>query len=221
MSLSISEENYLKAIYKITGSEENRYAGTNELSKILNLKAGSTTEMIKKLHEKKLIEYKKYHGVRLSKKGNRIAIKTVRKHRLWEVFLVESLGYKWDEVHEIAEQMEHIGDDELTARLDKFLNFPKFDPHGDPIPNKEGAIANNPNITLSESPLNKKVKFIGVKTSDAEFLKYLSKIGFEIGNDITVVDTNPYDELIEIKINKNKTTITVSNKTASNIYIKK
>src|SRR5688572_3663166 len=134
---SHTEENYLKAIFKLLEKEKGEVS-TNAIAEKVNTKAASVTDMLKKLADKKLINYKKYQGVTLTAKGEKIAINIIRKHRLWEVFLVEKLKYKWDEIHDIAEQLEHIQSDSLIDRIDSFLNYPKFDPHGDPIPDLNG-----------------------------------------------------------------------------------
>jgi DtxR family transcriptional regulator, Mn-dependent transcriptional regulator len=130
---TLSEENYLKAIYHLS-KEEDESVSTNALAERLETTAASVSDMLKKLAKKELIEYKKYQGVNISEKGKRVALQIIRKHRLWEVFLVEKLSFNWDEVHEIAEQLEHIDSPTLVKRLDEFLGYPKFDPHGDPIP---------------------------------------------------------------------------------------
>src|SRR5450432_3051085 len=163
MPFSTTEENYIKAIYALTHSVGTEHANTNQLSSRLNNKAASVSDMLQRLFEKKLIDYKKYHGVKLTKKGFSVAIQIVRKHRLWEVFLVDKLNFKWDEVHEIAEQLEHIQSEELVKRLDKFLNFPKHDPHGDPIPDIKGIVHELKQVELNTCKVKDKMIFSGVK----------------------------------------------------------
>src|SRR6201990_2370199 len=133
---TLAEENYLKSIYHLSLDAVN--VSTNQLAAFLNTKASSVTDMLKKLSDKGLINYTPYQGVTLTAAGEKIAVNIIRKHRLWEYFLVEKLGFKWDEVHEMAEEMEHISSNELIDRLDKFMGFPKYDPHGDPIPDCDG-----------------------------------------------------------------------------------
>ncbi len=219
MPFSISEENYIKAIYALTHSIGEEHANTNQLSLHLNNKAASVTDMLQRLNQKKLIDYKKYHGVKLTKKGLQSAIQIVRKHRLWEVFLVEKLNFKWDEVHDIAEQLEHIQSDDLVNRLDKYLNFPDKDPHGDPIPDVKGNFKGTKQVALNSCSTNDKVVFSGVKTHTREFLQYLSSMGLKLGEKITIKNILPFDGLIEIKIGANKRTVHVGGKTASNILV--
>lgn len=133
---SISEENYIKAIFHL--QKDSQQVSTLQLAGKLQTKPASVTDMMKKLKNKKLLNYKPYYGFRLSAQGNRIALGIIRRHRLWEYFLAEKLAFKWDEVHEIAEQLEHVSSKKLINNLDKYLGFPKFDPHGDPIPDQDG-----------------------------------------------------------------------------------
>ena len=135
--MTFSEENYLKTIYHLTTSLSTEIS-TNAIAEMMETKASSVTDMLKKLAEKDLVHYKKYQGVFLTPKGKLAAKMIVRKHRLWEVFLVEKLDFSWDEVHEVAEQLEHIQSKKLIDKLDQFLEYPSIDPHGDPIPNAKG-----------------------------------------------------------------------------------
>jgi DtxR family Mn-dependent transcriptional regulator len=219
MLISITEENYIKAIYALTHSIGAEHANTNQLSIKLNNKAASVSDMLQRLFEKKLIDYKKYHGVKLTKKGLATAVQIVRKHRLWEVFLVEKLNFKWDEVHEIAEQLEHIQSDELVKRLDKFLNFPKHDPHGDPIPNFKGVVQELKQIPLDKCKVKDKMVFSGVRSHTKEFLQHISNLGLKLGERIEIIGMTDFDGLIEVKIGANKKAIHVGNKTASNILV--
>ncbi len=218
MIISFTEENYIKAIYSLASKSATQDVSTNEISNYFNNKAASVTDMLIRLADKKLINYQKYKGVTLSAKGQKLAIKIVRKHRLWEVFLLEKLNFKWDEVHDIAEQLEHIHSDELIDRLDKFLGEPKFDPHGDPIPNSNGQIN-----SIKAKPLvtfTKKGNYIlmGVCEHSKEFLQHLTLIGLKIGDVIKVEDINSFDNLYKVKIN-NKHTLFFSSKVASNILV--
>ncbi len=214
-----SEENYLKAIWKLV-EFSNENVSTNAIAGSVNTKAASVTDMLKKLAEKKLISYEKYKGVTLTAKGKRIALEVVRKHRLWEVFLVRQLGFKWDEVHDIAEQLEHIKSNALTDKLDKFLGFPTVDPHGDPIPDQTGKIPDQMLIPLSQLPENKKGVMSGVGDHSSKFLQFLDKQEIHLGDTIELKETTVYDQSKLITINHKKT-IHVSQEVAKNILIKK
>jgi DtxR family Mn-dependent transcriptional regulator len=215
---SLAEENYLKALYKLGGKTNE--VQTNSLADELSTKASSVTDMMKKLSDKKLVNYEPYKGVSLTNSGSEVALTVIRKHRLWEVFLVDKLSFKWDEVHEIAEQLEHIQSEDLIEKLDKFLDYPKFDPHGDPIPDKDGKIQQHFELTLSQ--LNKKENgiVVGVKEHSKSYLNYLDQLGLGLGAEISVEDKIEFDSSMKISINK-QTPITVSNQTTKNLYIKK
>jgi DtxR family Mn-dependent transcriptional regulator len=217
MLLSYTEENYLKAIYHL--SEDGKIdVSTNAISDALNTKPASVSDMLKKLSQKEVINYIKYQGVSLTPSGKKIALQIIRKHRLWEVFLVEKLNFNWDEVHEIAEQLEHIQSNLLIERLDEFLGFPPFDPHGDPIPNERGEMKAKKHTPLSETDLHNQGKVIGLKETSPLFLQYLDKAGIYIGAKIKVMDKIEFDGSLEILID-NKKTILVSNEVAKNILI--
>ena len=197
---SLSEENYLKTIFHL----EKIYSGgvsTNALAGEMETKASSVTDMLKKLSQKKLVKYRKYQGVQLSDKGHKAAVEVIRKHRLWEVFLVETLNFSWDEVHDIAEQLEHIKSEKLTQELDKFLEFPKRDPHGDPIPDAEGNFRISNKVLLADLEEGESGICVGVKDSSTEFLQYLDKNNIALGKSVTVVHREAYDESLFIKIN--------------------
>lgn len=218
MEISLTEENYIKAIFSISSNSDGNGVSTNELSAHLNNKAGSVTDMLKRLAEKKLINYQKYKGVFLTGKGEKLALNIIRKHRLWEVFLMEKLKFRWDEVHDIAEQLEHIKSDDLVQRLDEFLGRPKFDPHGDPIPDAKGALD-----IVKAKPLNfykKKDSYIftGVCEHSKEFLQHLTSVGLKIGDAIKVEEINEFDNSFKVKINKTNTRF-FSDKVASNILV--
>jgi DtxR family transcriptional regulator, Mn-dependent transcriptional regulator len=218
MEISNTEENYLKAIYAISSSNAGAGVSTNQLSAHLKNKAGTITDMLKRLSDKKLIDYQKYKGVALSSKGEKLAIKIIRKHRLWEVFLTQKLKFKWDEVHDIAEQLEHIQSDELVERLDEFLGKPRFDPHGDPIPDAKGQLQQVKSKPLSTFSKKGRFVLVGVLQHSKEFLQYLSSLGLKIGDTILVEEINEFDQSLSVKIN-NKTSRFFSHKVASNILV--
>lgn len=212
-----SEEDYLKAIYHL-GEAENENVATNAIAEQMETKPSSVTDMIRKLSEKGFVSYKKYQGVSLTELGTEKALTIVRKHRLWEVFLVDKLDFSWDEVHEIAEQLEHIKSEKLTDRLDKHLGFPKFDPHGDPIPSKTGTFIKTTKRLLNELNINQSGVCVGVKDSSAPFLKFLDKYGIALGDEITVLDKEDFDGSLQIKINGSA--ILISHQIASNLYVR-
>jgi DtxR family Mn-dependent transcriptional regulator len=217
--LTVSEENYLKCIFRLSQEAGNKITPT-AIAETLTHNAASVVDMIKKLKEKKLIEYNKTTGVKLSEKGYKAALLIVRKHRLWEVFLLDRLGYSWEEVHDIAEQLEHIQHIELADRLDKYLGYPAYDPHGDPIPQVNGKMAKTFKTALIEIKEKESYQVVGVKDSSNSFLQYLQKLKIGIGTKVTLVEKIPFDESIVINIdNRNK--ISVSRKFAENILVNK
>lgn len=215
--LSYTEENYLKALLKLTVDGGYKEAGTNGLANLLSVKPATVNDMLKKLKEKALVEYEKYGKIKLTAKGKKMAMEVIRKHRLWETFLYEKLDFSWDEVHEVAEQLEHIQSDKLVDKLDKFLGYPEFDPHGDPIPNKKGEIKVRHKKTLSEVPAGSSCKMVAVKDNSSTFLQYVVKVGLGLNDQIKVVSVQPYDALVEIEVNGIRSS--VSNKFAENIYV--
>lgn len=217
MFLSITEENYLKAIYKLSLNGEN--AATNDIALAVNTKAASVTDMLKKLSDKNLISYEKYKGVFLTDEGDLLAKKLVRKHRLWEVFLVDKLGFKWDEVHEIAEQLEHIQSMELIQKLDSFLEYPKFDPHGDPIPDEKGNIQVASNQLLSDVEIKQKVIIVGVKDTETTFLKFLDSLKISLGTELIIKEKINFDNSLLIEL-KNKQLHSLSHRIAANLFVK-
>lgn len=217
MPFSFTEENYLKAIYALSRLYEPEVS-TNQISAHLNNKAATVTEMLKRLSDKKLIDYKPYKGVKLTEKGRKTAIQVVRKHRLWEVFLVDKLKFKWDEVHDIAEQLEHIDSDELIEKLDEFLGRPKFDPHGDPIPDASGKLGSLKSFALAKASVKSVTVVTGVGDHSKSFLQYLSSVGIKLGDTIKVEESNEYDQSLKIKIN-NRVSLFLSHKAASNILV--
>ncbi|UQD55660.1 metal-dependent transcriptional regulator [Flavobacterium sp. K5-23] len=212
-----SEENYLKAIYHLA-LVSNADVSTNSIAELMDTKASSVTDMLKKLAEKDLVNYKKYQGVSLTDKGGLAAKMIVRKHRLWEVFLVEKLDFSWDEVHDIAEQLEHIKSEKLINKLDDFLGNPTEDPHGDPIPNADGQILKIEKQLLSELTENQKGICVGVKDTSSEFLKYLDKQEIALGSIIEIIGKESFDLSYKIKVDGKS--LTISNKIASNLFVK-
>jgi DtxR family Mn-dependent transcriptional regulator len=215
--MTFSEENYLKSIYHLTTSLDSEVS-TNAIAEMMETKASSVTDMLKKLSEKDLINYKKYQGVSLTEEGKLAAKMIVRKHRLWEVFLVEKLDFSWDEVHDIAEQLEHIKSEQLINKLDDFLGNPTEDPHGDPIPDAQGRIITIEKQLLSELFANQSGICVGVKDNSSDFLKYLDKQQIGLGTKIEVVAKEAFD--LSLKINVNGTELAISNKIASNLFVK-
>ena len=216
--LSLTEENYLKAIFHL---ERSYPAGvsTNALAEEMETKASSVTDMVKKLSEKDLVEYKKYQGVKLRKRGRSTAVGVIRKHRLWEAFLVEKLNFSWDEVHEVAEQLEHIKSDKLIEELDRFLEFPTRDPHGDPIPDADGNFKESDRLLLSAFSVGDKGICTGVKDSSAEFLQYLDKNGIALGQQLEVLEKEEFDQSMVISFRGRE--LPISHRISTNLYIKK
>lgn len=215
---SQSEENYIRAIYFLSSISKGG-VNTNSIAKELQTKASSVTDMIKKLSDKKVLSYKRYQGVTLTSFGKKTAANIIRKHRLWEVFLVEKLNFSWDEVHEVAEQLEHIKSPKLINELDNFLGHPRLDPHGDPIPDEEGNIPQIQKKILSILEVNETGICVGVNDSSSEFLQFLDKQGISLGIEIKVIEKEPFDGSLIIQINER--TLSISNKIANNLYIQK
>ncbi len=204
--LSNTEENYLKAIYHLSESGSKAVL-TNEIAESISTKAASVTDMIKKLSAKNLISYEKYYGVKLTGHGKTEALLIIRKHRLWETFLVQKLDFTWDEVHEVAEQLEHIQSKLLIEKLDAYLGYPKMDPHGEPIPDNNGKFKIQPQTSLDQLQVGYNGIILAVKDADPNLLKYLDKIGATPGKKIKLIGKEDYDESLEIEINRQRTTI--------------
>ncbi|GAB5398495.1 MAG: metal-dependent transcriptional regulator [Aureisphaera sp.] len=213
---SLAEENYLKAIYHLEQDVKGGVS-TNSIADKMDTKPSSVTDMVQKLAEKGVLSYKKYKGTTLTSKGRKTAAGVIRKHRLWEVFLVDKLDFHWDEVHEIAEQLEHIHSEELITRLDKFLGHPDFDPHGDPIPDKNGNVKKTEKKLLSELTKKQKGVCVGVKETSSEFLQYLDKRKITIGTKLTVLGKEFFDGSMIIQVGRDQ--FFISKKTAENLYI--
>ena len=212
---SQSEEDYLKALYHL--EIDFNAVSTNSIADFLDMKPSSVTDMLKKLAEKKFINYQKYKGTSLTKKGKLIALSIIRKHRLWETFLVEKLGFGWDQVHTIAEQLEHIKSDELIENLDNFLGNPKYDPHGDPIPSKDGNIEKMNQKLLVELKPSQKGIITGVKKGTASLLNYLDKEKVKLGDSIRVIEILEFDGTYIVEINARK--LTFSEKICQNLLL--
>lgn len=213
---TVSEENYLKAIFHLSG-KDNKRVSTNDVAESLATKASSVTDMIQKLSDKKLIKYEKYKGVLLTPKGRKIAAAIVRKHRLWEVFLVEKLNFSWDEIHEIAEELEHVGSEKLIDKLEEFLGFPKKDPHGDPIPDKDGKMDHHKDFTIADLEIGEEGIIVGVKEHSSEFLQYLDGVKLILGAKISIKKIFEYDKSIVAQVGNNE--LMLSERVAKNIYI--
>lgn len=218
LSLSFTEENYLKALLHLTVlSSDKMEVGTNELATHLSVKPASVNDMLKKLKEKDLVVYERYGKISLTISGRLAGMEVIRKHRLWETFLFQKLEFNWDEVHEVAEQLEHIQSTKLIDRLDSFLDYPKFDPHGDPIPNAQGEIEILERRTLDELEIDTTCKLVGVKDNSSSFLQYVNKLGLTIGGTIHLIGKEAYDDLLHIQINEQE--FTVSQKFAQNLFV--
>lgn len=214
---TFSEENYLKTIFHL---ERSYPAGvsTNAIAEQMETKASSVTDMIRKLSEKDLVNYRKYQGVKLSATGKAAAVSVIRKHRLWEVFLVEKLDFNWDEVHEIAEQLEHIKSDKLIQKLDKFLDYPRRDPHGDPIPDAHGNFSVFNKILLADLEQDESGVCVGVKDTSPAFLQYLDKNKLVLGNKIRVLEKESFDQSMLIKVDDKE--LRISHLISENLFIK-
>ncbi len=216
MKYSASKENHLKAIFHL---QQQGVVTTNALAEALQTRAASVTDMLKKLKDQKLLNYERYKGFKLNNEGKKAAIQVIRKHRLWEYFLVKKLQFGWDEVHEIAEEMEHISSKKLVERLDAFLGFPQTDPHGDPIPDSSGKIRMDKQLSLSEQPLNKTVEVSGIARQTTEMLELLQYNHIRLGTRLEIRKRFPFDESVEVRI-RNRPPVTISAQVAKNILVK-
>lgn len=216
MNYSTSEENYIKAIYHLQGENEN--VSTNALAQQLNTRPASVTDMLKKLKTKKLVHYEAYQGFRLSNEGKKVALGIIRRHRLWEYFLAEKLRFEWDEVHAVAEDLEHVSSKKLIDKLDEYLGFPKFDPHGDPIPDSSGKFEVSRQIRLCDLPLNKIAEVSQISNQSPEMLELMRHKQISIGTRLEVRRHFEFDGSYEIRIKQQP--ITISEQLAKNIYVK-
>jgi len=214
-----TEENYIKAIYKITEKNQGA-ANTNAIAAHLSTSPASVTDMLKRLSDKEYFHYEKYKGVYLTSKGIRMATNLVRRHRLWEVFLVDKLNFAWDEVHDLAEQLEHVDSDMLINKLDNYLGNPKYDPHGDPIPNQEGKFTIRNQVTLQSLSVGESGVVVGVREHDTPFLQYLNQLKINLGTHLKVMSQLDFDHSKGVLINEDNTEI-LSHKACSNLFVKK
>ena len=215
--ISFTEENYLKAIFHLSESG-NQPVLTNDLASKMHTKAATATDMIKRLSGKGLIAYEKYYGVQITKTGKTEALRIIRKHRLWETFLVDKLNFSWDEVHDVADQLEHIQSPLLIEKLDHFLGYPKSDPHGEPIPDKHGKMLELKQLTLSETDPKKKATLLAVKDDSPAFLKYISQLGMRLGSRISILNKTEFDGSQEIVIDGKKKAF-ISRDAADNLIV--
>ncbi|MFM2394103.1 MAG: hypothetical protein RLZZ546_2085 [Bacteroidota bacterium] len=217
--LSYTEENYLKAIFKIS-EKEKKSASTNSLAKHLSTTPASVTDMLKRLSEKGMINYEKYKGVNLTIEGNKFATSLIRRHRLWEVFLVEKLRFNWEHVHDLAEELEHIYSEELILRLDAYLNYPKFDPHGDPIPNAEGRFTLRSQYPLSDLMTGQTGQLLGVKEHGNSFLKHLNQLKIKLGSHIKIIERIEFDASLKVDVD-GKEEFVITDQVAQNLLVKR
>jgi DtxR family Mn-dependent transcriptional regulator len=215
---TFSEENYLKSIFRLSQMAEVKKISTSGIAESLGNNPASVVDMIRKLTDKQLIEYDKKKGVKLTPQGLKDAIQIVRRHRLWEVFLLEKLGYRWDEIHDIAEELEHIKSPDLADRLEQFLQFPEYDPHGDPIPKANGKMAKSYSASLADGKVGNTYRVAAVRDTSSSFLQYLHKLEISIGTQIRLVEQITFDQSLVISINNAEPT-TVSSKFSENILI--
>ncbi len=214
--LSKNEEDYLKALFYLTVEEEQEKAGTNQLAECLDVSPASVSGMVKKLKAKKLVSNEKYGKLELTKEGITIAVKLIRKHRLWETFLYKHMNFSWDEVHDVAEQLEHIHSEKLILELDRFLGNPKVDPHGDVIPDKDGKVARVKKKTLAEIPVKTPCKLVSVKDNSVAFLQYVTELGLALNTEVEVLEKRSFDS--SLKLTFNNKTVTVSKKFSENVF---
>ena len=213
-----TEENYLKAIYHLSNTG-GKNVNTSSIASSMETTAASVTDMLRKLSDKEWINYEKYKGVKITRKGEKVALSIIRKHRLWEVFLTNILKFEWDEVHQMAEELEHVSSDELIKRLDHYLGFPKFDPHGDPIPDHTGKMESHEKSTLATGCTGEKYTITGVTDHSSLFLKHLRKYGLLPGVTVSIAEIMDYDKSMLVKVNKDK--FHLSLEVSKNILIKK
>ena len=216
MNFSVSEENYIKSIYHL--QQDHQIVSTNALAAELATKPASVTDMLKKLQQKKLLQYERYKGFKLNASGNRIALTIIRKHRLWECFLVIKLGFEWDQVHDIAEELEHVSSEALIQKLDHYLDYPQIDPHGDPIPGSDGKMPLIRQTSIAKVALNKQVVVSSVSNQSNEMLEMLKHYHIGIGTKLKVNKRFEFDGSIEIKVNKQADCI-ISAQMANHIFV--
>lgn len=214
--ISHTEENYLKAIFIL--SELDGSAGANELSKYLSIKMPTVTNMVKRLAEKKFVQYESYKPMKLTPLGRKEAIQVIRKHRLTEMYLVEKMGFGWEEVHEIAEQVEHIRSPAFFEKMDALLGFPKVDPHGSPIPDEDGVMVTETLIRLLDVPAGQDVIFMAVSNSSTSFLNFLNTRNLSLGSVISVESKEEFDGSMIVTYNCRKSEL--SSKVCEKLLVK-
>ncbi|MCU0415422.1 MAG: metal-dependent transcriptional regulator [Ignavibacteriaceae bacterium] len=213
---NISKEDYLSVIYK--SADSNGEIKANQIAEQLNISPAAVTDMLRKLSKEGYVDYKRYKGTKLTKSGEEYARSMVRRHRIWELFLHQIVGLPWDKVHNEAHNLEHSASDELINKMEEMLDFPEYDPHGDPIPDKNGKLPKgNVGIPLSSVENGHTVKVNRVHDFDSSFLQYISKIGIELNKEITVVESLEFDNSILVRIDKKETNL--SSKVAANIFV--
>jgi DtxR family Mn-dependent transcriptional regulator len=217
MNLTVAEENYIKAIYKLQDGAA--VVNTNAIAYELDTKPASVTDMAKKLKEKKLIDYEKYQGISLTPEGRKTALQIVRRHRLWECFLVDKLAFSWDEVHELAEELEHVRSEKLITRLSEYLGNPTTDPHGDPIPDAQGKISKTKQLLSLDKATAKRLEVAGVSDQSSALLEFLHAKGIRLGTQIDVIERYEFDNSVEIKI-RNQPAFTISEQVSKSIMVK-
>ncbi|HRN48664.1 MAG TPA: metal-dependent transcriptional regulator [Niabella sp.] len=217
LNYSRTEENYIKAIYHLEAGKDS--VSTNDLAESLQTKPASITDMLKKLKKKKLVSYQAYYGCRLTLEGKQLALMIIRRHRLWEYFLSQKLDFSWDEVHDVAEELEHVSSEKLINKLDAYLGFPRFDPHGDPIPDEKGAIANDKLISLNNQPENKPCIVSKIGNQSVSILEMLEQKNIVIKTRLEIIKKYPFDGSMEVKVGRSRTTI-LTKELAHNIFIK-
>ncbi|WP_343303543.1 metal-dependent transcriptional regulator [Chitinophaga niabensis] len=217
MNLTNAEENYIKAIFKL--QDGTAVVSTNAIAYDLDTKPASVTDMAKKLKEKKLIDYEKYQGITLTAEGRRYALQIVRRHRLWECFLVDKLAFSWNEVHEIAEELEHVKSEKLVNRLSEFLGNPTTDPHGDPIPDAQGKMSKSKQLVSLDKATAKRLEVAGVSDQSSSLLEFLNAKGIRLGTQIEIIERYDFDNSVEIKI-KNQSAFTISEQVSKTIMVK-
>lgn len=219
MVLTKAEEDYLKTLFYLIVESGEGKAGTNQLAEHLEVSPASVSSMLKKLKKKGLVEYEKYGKLELSEEGEGVAVRLIRKHRLWETFLYQHMNFSWDEVHEVAEQLEHIQSPKLIFELDKFLGFPKRDPHGAIIPNEKGEYDIRPKVTLSSLTVGDRCRLTSVKDNSVAFLQYVSKIGLALSSELRIEEIQEFDQ--SMLISYDEKTVTISKKFADNVFVEK
>jgi DtxR family Mn-dependent transcriptional regulator len=216
---SISKEDYLKTLYMLSVDADSRVS-TLAIANRLGISNAATSEMAKRLGDFGLVKYVKYKGVQLTKKGEKSALEVIRRHRLWEMFLMETLDLSWNEIHEEAEKLEHNSSDFLMEQIDSYLDFPKFDPHGDPIPDSNGKLPEMPeNVMLKDAEVGERYRIVRVDHRHKELVDYFLKLKLQLNQEIEILDRLEFDHSVSVKLNGS--THTFSEKIAGMLYVSK